>query len=169
MKKTKLLLCLLIATSLASNAQHLPYPTAHQSKVEDTYFGVRVADPYRWMEEDQSPEVLTWTNQENQLTNSYLAKIPFRDTLKQRMTALWNYPKYTPPFFAGTRYFYYKNDGLQNQPMLFMMKSLQYVPMEYFDPNKLSQDGTTAISQTVPSMDGRFLRSRVTGAHPFAR
>ncbi len=73
------------------------------------------------------------------------------------MTALWNYAKYTPPFNAGSRYFYYKNDGLQNQPILFMMKSLQRVPMAYFDPNKISADGTTAITNTVPSKDGKFM------------
>ncbi len=144
--------------------QSIPYPVAHKSKVDDIYFGVHVADPYRWLEDDQTPETYTWTKLQNELTKNYLAKIPFRDSLKQRMTALWNYPKNSPPFSAGSRYFYYKNDGLQNQPILFMMKSLQYVPMAYFDPNKISQDGTTAIVQTVPSRDGNYMAFMISNA-----
>ncbi len=114
-------------------------------------------DPYRLLEDDRSPETTAWVKQQNEFTEKYMAQIPFRDTLKKRMTALWNYPKYTPPFKAGTRYFYYKNDGLQNQPVLFMMRSLEYIPMAYFDPNKISTDGTTAITQTVPSKDGKYM------------
>ena len=146
-----------ILNSAAYAQQPIPYPAAHKSAVEDVYFDVRVPDPYRWLEDDEGRDTYAWVKQENELTKSYLAKIPFRDTLKQRMTALWNYPKYTPPFNATSRYFYYKNNGLQNQPILFMMKSLQFVPMEYFDPNKISLEGTTAITQTVPSMDGKYM------------
>ena len=152
---------LIVACSVLINTaysqQPIPYPVAHKSSVEDVYFDVRVPDPYRWLEDDQGTDTYAWVKQQNELTNSYLAKIPFRDTLKQRMTALWNYQKYMPPFNATSRYFYYKNNGLQNQPILFMMKSLQFVPMEYFDPNKISADGTTAITQTVPSMDGKYM------------
>ncbi len=147
--------CLL--STVVYSQQGIVYPPTHKSTVEDVYFETNVPDPYRWLESDNAPETIEWVKQQNTVTSNYLATIPFRDTLKARMTALWNYAKYTPPFRAGSRYFYYKNDGLQNQPILFMMKSLQYVPMSYFDPNKISDDGTTAITQTVPSKDGRYM------------
>ena len=140
-----------------SNSQDLKYPTPRKAVQEDNYFGISVADPYRWMEDDLSSETAAWVQSENELTNSYLSKISFRDSLRERMKALWDYPKFTPPFKAGNRYFYFKNDGLQNQPILYHMPGLSYVPMSYFDPNKLSADGTIAIQQLKPSKTGKYM------------
>lgn len=133
------------------------YPVTPKGEVKDTYFGKEVADPYRWLEDDRSPATKSWVQAQNSITGQYLQSIPFRDSLTARMKQLWNFPRYDAPFRCGGAYFYYRHDGLQNQPILFYMKSLQYVPMAYFDPNKISEDGTTYISNTVASNDGKYL------------
>lgn len=140
-----------------ANAQDIVYPAPHKGNVTDTYFNVTVADPYRWMEDDNSADVKKWVTEENAVTNDYLSKIPFRDSLKARMSALWNYPKYSAPVKAGKRYFYFKNDGLQNQPVLYMMPGLNYVPMAYFDQNKLSTDGTVNIQSISADKNGTHM------------
>ena len=140
-----------------SNCQSLNYPSPRKANQEDTYFGTKVNDPYRWMEDDLSAETAAWVKAENELTFTYLDKIPFRDSLRARMTSLWDYPKFTPPFQVGQRYFYYKNEGLQNQSVLYQMPGLNYVPMAYFDPNKLSTDGTISVQQLKPSKNGKYM------------
>ncbi len=147
-----------------SEAQPLLYPTPRKSAQIDIYFDESIADPYRWMEDDRSVETAKWVMAENELTTNYLKQIPFRDTLYNRMKALWNYPKFNPPFKAGNRYFYFKNDGLQNQSVLYVMPSLNTVPMAYFDANKLSVDGTVAIQQLIPSNDGKYMAFVLTQA-----
>lgn len=152
-----LLLATLLLTRI-SFAQPLKYPVTPKQPWTDKYpGGVIIDDPYHWLENDNSPVTLTWVEKENQFTRAYLDSIPGRDSLKARMTRNWNFSKYETPFHAGSSYMYFKNEGLQNQPMLYYMKSLRHVPVSYFDINQLSADGTVSISQTVAGNDGVYL------------
>jgi prolyl oligopeptidase len=114
--------------------QGLTYPQTRKSDQIDDYHGVQVADPYRWLENPDSPETKTWVEAENQLTFSYLNKIPARDKIKQRLTQLWDYEKYGTPFKSGNRYFFFKNNGLQNQSVLYTLKNLDDEPEILIDP-----------------------------------
>jgi len=145
-----------VVAALAS-AQGLQYPTARKSDQVDDYHGTRVADPYRWLEEVDSPETQRWIAAENELTARYLAHIPAREGIRQRLTALWNYPRYGAPFHKGGRYFFLKNDGLQNQAVLYQQLSLAQDPAVLLDPNLLAADGTVALSAVVPAEDGRLV------------
>ncbi|MBK7683976.1 MAG: S9 family peptidase [Bacteroidetes bacterium] len=145
-------------------AQVLNYPKTKKVDQTDDYHGTKVADPYRWLEDDHALETKGWVVQENAFTEKYMSTIPFRDTLKARMTQLWKIISYSVPFKCGKSYFYYRHDGVQNQPVLFYLKSLEFVPYAYFDPNKISEKGTTAITQTIPSPDGNFLAFQVSEA-----
>jgi len=145
-------------TSAASvGAQTLQYPAARKSDVVDDYHGTRVPDPYRWLEDPDSPESRAWIEAENRLTAAYLAEIPARSTIRERLTKLWNYPKYGAPFRKARRYFFFKNDGLQNQSVLYKQASLTADPETLLDPNLLSDDGTVALSTLAVSDDGRLL------------
>ncbi len=104
--------------------QSPPYPPARQSDVADDYHGTRVPDPYRWLEDPDSPETRAWIEAENRLTEGYLSHIPERAAIRTRLTALWNYPKYGTPFRKAGRYFFLKNDGLQNQSVLYTQATL---------------------------------------------
>ena len=147
-----------IFTSAApAGAQTLQYPTARKSDVVDDYHGTRVPDPYRWLEDPDSPESRAWIEAQNRLTEAYLAAIPARTTIRDRLTKLWNYPKYGTPFRKGGRYFFFKNDGLQNQSVLYKQASLTTQPETLLDPNLLSEDGTVALSTLAVSDDGRLL------------
>src|SRR3989442_9492350 len=123
----------------AASAQTPPYPPARKGDVVDDYHGTRVADPYRWLEDPDSPESRGWIDAENRLTEGYLSQIPERAALRKRLTALWNYPKYGAPFHKAGRYFFFKNDGLQNQSVLYNHASLTYGPETLFDSKLLSQ------------------------------
>ena len=140
---------------------HLAYPHTATDHQVDTYHGTVVADPYRWLENPDSPETKVWVEAQNQVTFDYLAKIPQREAIRQRLTQLWNYEKYGMPFKRGegncTRYFYYKNDGLQNQSVLYTLKSLNDTPRVLIDPNRLSADGTIALSGVAISDDGGLM------------
>ena len=138
-------------------AQTLQYPDARKSDVVDVYHGTRVADPYRWLEDPDAPESRAWIEAQNRVTEAYLAAIPTRATIRDRLTKLWNYPKYGSPFRKAQRYFFFKNDGLQNQSVLYKQASLTADPETLLDPNLLSQDGTVAISTLAVSDDGRLL------------
>ena len=141
----------------AASSQTLSYPPARKSDVVDDYHGTRVPDPYRWLEDSDSPETRAWIEAENQITASYLAQIPERATIRQRLTQLWNYPKYGAPFHKAGRYFFFKNDGLQNQSVLYKQASLTADPQVLLDPNLFSEDGTVALSTLAVSEDGRLL------------
>lgn len=133
------------------------YPeTRKDTTVKDDYFGNLISDPYRWLENDTTAETKAWVEIENKLTFGYLGKIPFRDKIKSRLTEIWNYPKYSTPFKEGSYYFFYKNDGLQNQSVLYFHKELNDEPRVLIDPNKLSPDGTTSLSGFSVSKDGAF-------------
>ncbi|MBD2018711.1 S9 family peptidase, partial [Leptolyngbya sp. FACHB-36] len=138
---------------MTPSSSSLSYPKSQQSNQVDTYHGVHVSDPYRWLENPDSPETQAWIEAQNAVTFRYLNQIPVRDRLKNRLTKLWNYEKYGIPFKQGDaiaggsqRYFYFKNDGLQNQSVLYTLKALNDTPTVLLDPNKLSEDGTIALS-----------------------
>ncbi len=141
-------------------AQTIRYPPARTADVVDDYHGTKVHDPYRWLEDPDSAETRRWIEQQNELTAAYLAQIPAREWTLQRLKKLWNYPKYGAPFRKGGRrgrYFFFKNDGLQNQSVLYKQASLSSEPEVLLDPNLLSQDGTVAVSTLGVSEDGRLL------------
>ncbi|MFK0732274.1 MAG: prolyl oligopeptidase family protein [Gloeotrichia echinulata GP01] len=147
------------------SAQPLIYPPTRKSDQVDNYHGTVVADPYRWLEDPDSEETRVWVEAENQVTSAYLTEIPAREKIKQRLTKLWDYEKYSIPFKegeslengGGERYFYFKNDGLQNQSVLYTLKTLDAEAKVLLDPNKLSEDGTIALSGLSISDDGNLL------------
>ena len=147
----------MFTTVQAAQTQSLPYPSARKSDVVDDYHGTKVVDPYRWLEDPDSPESRSWIDAENHLTEGYLADIPARATIRDRLTKLWNYPKFGAPFRKAGRYFFFKNDGLQNQSVLYKQASLSANPATLLDPNLLSEDGTVALSTLALSDDGRLL------------
>ncbi|MBL7923690.1 MAG: S9 family peptidase [Bacteroidia bacterium] len=163
-KISSFLFFLALGLSATVSAQNPVYPSTKKVQQSDTYHGVVVEDPYRWLEDDHSPETKQWVAQQNQTTETYLAAIPFRDSLRSRMKSLWSYLRFQTPIRCGSGYFYYRQDGIQNQPVLFYMKGIEYVPYAYFDPNKVSEKGTTALSQTVPSPDGKYVAFQVSEA-----
>ncbi len=135
----------------------MEYPKARVSDVVETLHGVRVADPYRWMEDLDSPELKAWIEAENKLTFGYLAEIPAREAIRARLTQLWNHERYGIPYKKGGRYFFTKNDGLQNQAVLYVADALDAEPRVLLDPNELSKDGTVALAGTAVSEDGKRL------------
>jgi len=123
----------------------LKYPDTKKVDQQDDYFGTVVKDPYRWLENDNSAETKEWVEAENHVTQNYLSKIPFHDKVKNRLEEMWNYAKYSSPFKEGEYYYFYKNDGLQNQAVLYRQKGLDAKPEIFIDPNIMSKDGTAAI------------------------
>ncbi len=158
--------CLAFVISSVCAGEKLKYPDTKKVDQVDELHGVKVQDPYRWLEDDvrQSKEVAEWVAAENAITSAYLAAIPQRDAIKKRLTELWNYEKFGAPFKAGGRYFYFKNDGLQNQSVLYKLESLNADPVVLIDPNKWSKDGTVALGSTSFSDDGRFAAYSVAEA-----
>lgn len=134
----------------------IKYPHPPKDNVKDNYFGTVVADPYRWMENDTSEAVRKWVEEENKITFDYLGKIPFRDKIKERLEQLYNYQRYSAPFKGGDRYFYFKNDGLQNQSILYIQNDLESTPQLFLDPNNFSEDGTVSLTTYAFSKDGRY-------------
>lgn len=135
----------------------LTYPTARKGDQLDDYHGVKVADPYRWLEDLDSEETRTWVEAQNRLTNSFLSEIPARSRIRERLTRLWNYERFGVPFREGKNYFYSRNSGLQNQSVLYSVTSLDGQPTLLLDPNTLSTDGTVALSGIAVSNDGKLL------------
>ncbi|MBW4564447.1 MAG: prolyl oligopeptidase family serine peptidase [Mojavia pulchra JT2-VF2] len=143
----------------------LTYPPSRKSDQVDNYHGTLVADPYRWLENPDSPETRTWIEAQNKVTFAYLNEIPAKEKIRQRLTKLWNYERYSIPFKEGEsledssteRYFYFKNDGLQNQSVLYTLKTLDAQPKVLLDPNKFSEDGTVALSGLSISKNGQLL------------
>src|SRR5438552_18238144 len=128
-------------------AQTTPYPPAPQGDVVDDYHGTKVPDPYRGLEDPDAPATRAWIEAENRLTEAYLAGIPARERIRERLRRLWDYPKYGAPFHKAGRYFYFKNDGLQNQSVLYTQAALTGDPAVLLDPNLLAADGTVALSE----------------------
>ena len=133
------------------------YPEASKCDQVDVYHGVEVADPYRWLEDPDSEETQAWIEAQNKITFGYLEQVPERERIKKRLTKLWDYERYGLPSKKGGRYFFHKNDGLQNQSVLYTMRSLDGDPRVLLDPNKLSEDGTIALSGGAISENGKLL------------
>jgi prolyl oligopeptidase len=145
-------------------SQPLSYPiTARVSQV-DNHHGVKVPDPYRWLEDSASESTQAWIAAQNQLTNRFLESIPSRSKIQQRLTDLWNYERYSAPFQQGGRYFYFRNDGLQNQSVLYTLPNLEAEPQVLLDPNQLSADATVALAGLAVSEDGQFLAYGLSSA-----
>ena len=141
---------------------HKPYPEAFRSDHTDDYYGMEVADPYRWMEDDNAPEVAEWVKAENAVTEEYLSHIPFRDKLKGRLTQLVGYEKQLAPFVKNGKIYSYRNNGLQNQNVLYVQDSEDAPARVLLDPNTLSQDGTVALTGVYPSNDGKYMAYTVS-------
>ena len=151
---------LYVAALLANEAPsltRLDYPKAKRIDQVDDYHGTKVADPYRWLEDTDSPDTLAWVQAENKLTFGYLDQIPYRKAIHDRLTKLWNYERFGVPEQRGGRYFYQHNNGLQNQSVLLVAESLGTEPRVLLDPNTLSADGTVALSGEAISDDGKLL------------
>jgi prolyl oligopeptidase len=140
------------------------YPKTRQVPVTDMYFGVPVEDPYQWLEDDRSEETMEWVNRQNEVTEKYFSKIKNRDQIRSRLTELWNYPRQSAPFRMGKYYFYYRNDGMQNQSVLNMMTSLNEKPVIFIDPNTFSKDGTSSLSTIAVSKDSRYFSYGISTA-----
>ena len=135
----------------------MTYPETKKDYTTDNYFGTRIADPYRWLENDTSTETKNWVDEENKITQNYLEQIPYREDIKNRLTEIWNYPKESAPFKVGEYYFFSKNDGLQNQSVWFIKKGLEGKEELFLDPNKLSADGTASVSLLGFSHDKKYI------------
>lgn len=157
---------LVLASVLTAGDARIDYPQTRRVEQVDVYHGTKVADPYRWLEDDvrKSKDVADWVAAENKVTFAYLEAIPERERIRRRLTELWDYARYSAPLKRGGRYFYFKNDGLQNQSVLYTMESLKAKPRVLIDPNKWSKDGTIALAGVAPSDDGRYLAYRVAEA-----
>jgi prolyl oligopeptidase len=142
---------------MSNSDQSLRYPDTRKIEQTDNYHGVAIADPYRWLEDPDSDETKAWVEAQNQITFGYLQQIPVREAIQKRLTQLWDYEKYSVPFKEGNRYFYFKNDGLQNQSVLYTLNALDDEPRVLLDPNKLSDDGTVALSGLSISEDGAWM------------
>lgn len=143
----------MVDTENSSKTNSIKYPKTNQIDHIDTYFGTPISDPYHWLEDDKSVETATWVKAQNEVTNGYLDKIPFRQEIKDRMTKLWNYEKISAPFKEGNYTYFYKNNGLQNQSVLYRQKEKGKEEI-FLDPNTFSKDGTTSLDQISFSKDG---------------
>ena len=140
-----------------NEAPKMKYPATKKTDVSDDYFGTKIADPYRWLEDDKSAETAEWVKAENKVTFDYLATIPFRDKIKERMTKIWNFAKVSAPFKKGKYYFFSKNDGIQNQSVLYVQEGLNGTPKVLLDPNTLAADGTASLGDISVSKDAKYL------------
>jgi prolyl oligopeptidase len=157
-----LTLAAVVATS--AQAQGLSYPVTRKVDQVDTYHGVSVPDPYRWLEDDNSADTKAWVAQQNEVTDKFLAAMPQRLPTRRIYTELYNFERFGIPFHEGGRYFWSRNDGLQQQNVLYTAKSLKDTPQVALDPNTMSKDGTVALSGIVPSRDGKLLAYGIAGA-----
>lgn len=137
------------------------YPETKKSEQADEFFGTQVEDAYRWLEDDMSVETKDWVTRQNKVTNAYLAQIPFREAIKNRLTELWNYEKYSAPFKEGEYTYFFKNDGLQNQSVLYRQKE-DGKPEIFLDPNQFSSDGTTSLAGIEFSKDGSLCAFQIS-------
>lgn len=153
-----LLACIILACNneneKKSDAMKLEYPVTRKVDTVDDYHGTKVSDPYRWLENDTATDVAEWVEAQNKVTFAYLESIPYRTKIKDRLTKLWNFEKQSAPFRKGDRYYYYRNDGLQNQSVLYVMDQLGDSGRVFLDPNTLSDDGTVALAGLSFDKDG---------------
>lgn len=142
----------------------ITYPSTERVDQTDNYHGTSIADPYRWLEDDTAPAVEDWVKTQNQLTQAYLSDIPYRDKIASRLSELMDYARLSSPFRAGDYYFFYKNDGLQNQPVIYYQKGLTGEPQVFIDPNTYSEGGTTAITLLSFSKDNKYVAYSIAEA-----
>ncbi|MEY4144914.1 MAG: hypothetical protein RLZZ335_766, partial [Bacteroidota bacterium] len=157
-------LCLLPIMSMAQKSPAgapVRYPETRKSNQRDTLHGVVVEDPYRWLEDDLSAETADWVDRQNKVTNNYLAQIPYRNAIKERLTKLWNYEKYSAPFVRGAYTYFYKNDGLQNQSVLYRQVE-GGKPEVFLDPNQFSASGTTSLAGINFTEDGSLCAYQIS-------
>lgn len=148
-KKITAFIAVSIACMMSTSEAQIKYPATKKVNQADNYFGTVIADPYRWLEDDNSDETKAWAKDQNKVTDDYLSKIPYRAAVRKRLEEMWNYTKYSSPFKEGDYYYFYKNDGLQNQSVLYRQIGLQGTPEVFIDPNSMSTDGT--IVPGIPS------------------
>jgi prolyl oligopeptidase len=165
MKVQKVALLSLLFTNLCLNTfSQMIYPDTKTVKQVDDYHGVKIEDPYRWLEDDHSADTKAWVETQNKTTNEFLSQIPFRNKVKERLTTLWNYEKMITIFKKGSLFFSLRNNGLQNQSVLYSQSSLMDNPTVVLDPNTLSNDGTASLSGMGISKDGKFLAYGISKA-----
>ncbi len=156
-KNTGFVLLMAVVFCAHAVAQEMPnYPKTARVSHMDNYNGVAVSDPYRWLEDDNSPETARWVEEQNRFTFTYLGNISFRTRIKERLEKLYNYPKIGAPFRRGEYYYFFKNDGLQNQSVIYRQKGLDGQPEVLLDPNKFSADGTSVLANFSLSKDGKY-------------
>lgn len=163
MNRFTLLIVLAIIINSSLNAQN-KYPPTEKQLITDEYFGEKVADPYRWLEDDRSLKTEDWVKAQNVTTENYLTKIPARAAIKSRLTELWNFNKQSAPFKKGNAFFCFRNNGLQNQSVLYIMNKLEDTGDVLLDPNTLSNEGTVSLSGTSISKDGKTLAYGISKA-----
>ncbi len=156
MKKLVFLL-LAFAFMISCTDKRIEYPLTKKVDATDNYFGTVVEDPYRWLENDTSAETAEWVKAQNKVTFAYLEKLPYREEIRKRLTELMDYPRYSTPFKEAGKYYFFKNNGLQNQSVLYVTDQLNGEPVEVLDPNKLSEDGTVALSGVEITKDDKYI------------
>jgi prolyl oligopeptidase len=166
MKKLSLLFLMAVWICSYTFAQHmdiktLPYPQTKKVDTVNTYFGTEVPDPYRWLENDQAADTKAWVKEENKVTQDYLGQISYRDAIRKRLEVLWNYEKYSAPFKEGKYTYFYKNDGLQSQAVLWRQVG-NGAPEIFLDPNKFSTDGTTSMQGIDFTKDGSLAAYQIS-------
>lgn len=161
--KTKILLVLMMSIVIAcqDSGNKIQYPETKEAGVTEDYFGTSVTDPYRWLEDDMSEETAAWVKAQNEVTFGYLEKIPYRDEIKSRLEEMWNYEKFGRPFNEGEYTYFSKNDGLQNQSVIYRQKG-DGEPEVFLDPNTFSADGTTSLMEMDFSTDGSLVAYSVS-------
>lgn len=150
-----------IAQHTSPSIKPMNYPVTTKTDVSDTYFGTTIKDPYRWLEDDRSAETKAWVEAENKVTQGYLSAIPFKGAIKKRLETLWNYEKFTAPFKEGDYTYFYKNDGLQNQYVLYRQKD-KNKPEVFLDPNTFSKDATTSLAGIEFTKDGSLVAYQIS-------
>lgn len=153
----KIYLLLLASFAIANAKAQFNYPATKKTDTVDDYHGIKIADPYRWLEDDNSAETKAWVKEQNKVTFDYFATIPYRDKVRKRLTELWNYTRYSAPFKKGKYYYFNKNDGLQNQSVWYRQTNLSGNSEVFLDPNKLSEDGTVSLGTYAFSKSGNMM------------
>lgn len=156
MKKIILSALIFVFVQTTVSYSQIKYPETKKVRHSDRYFGVEVKDDYQWMEDQQDADLRGWINAQNQVTQDYLGKIPYREKIRERLTEILNYPKYSAPFKQGEYYYFYKNDGLQNQSVLYRQKDFKSEPEVFIDPNEFSEDGTVSLQGVYFSRDSKY-------------
>lgn len=163
MKKISLAFLLIVMmSSCTTHQESILYPETLKGEQKDVYFGTEIADPYRWLEDDNSKETAAWVAAQNAVTNDYLKNIPYREALRNRLETIWNFPRTGVPFKRGGRYYFFKNDGLQNQSVLYVQENLDAESQIMLDPNTFSTDGTISLGNVSASPDGKYLAYSVS-------